>query len=665
MFDTRAPMYAVSNFVGTGSAPRVMIKWSPGAGTLLAASSADTLHIWDSRMHNACIEEIPAPGGIVQFAWDDSYVAAEAADNSILICNRRGNVDWHNSLNFQCETSVQSPYPINDDTLLFSIGRRTVVCCGLNQKQPQSSSAFLVGCPRQKYDLGSVFSKTSTLHSPGIEIADTHETVVGMCLGEPGRLVPPAQGGLELVLASASSCLHAIKIPASVLADCRQTETVPTKAKPRNSVNFQSQEDSERSRQPGNEPGNVRDIRVLYRICPKYSVSLLRESNVTDIEGNKLGSSNSVSIGVREFWKHLQQDILILQTLIQRDEMGITVDGIDQNARQITLGMKRLELDAAEESNMPHHKKIINDVEFSLIISFPTKYPLTGSPSFTIRPLSSSTSKAPADIHKFVAEVTAELNNLVRNSNTALFQANADDSFGFIGNLLWKIASCFRDRVVQLRCADSTSMGEDLVASGNSSIHTSSTQMVSLSDQFTLSIGDDTPLQKQHMVEATVIDPRAYQVPCPRSSGAIFTNNGTLLCYGGTRLNFDVTSSEKTDTAKQEDFVITLVPTSSTSNKTPGKLHDAQNLVEDFVENSFLEIYPRTYADMLLRMKEETLPESHAGIGSNEDVIVSNYRDGDSADSMKYDNYNCQDSGDEEDNDYKYVSGEQFNQSAC
>ena len=622
IYDSRSCNHPVSNLISGKAEPMLKIKWNTNmnSGHHLAACSSNCLHIWDMRMHNACIEEITCNQGITHFSWD-VYGDSNASSSSLLVVSKDNKVRWYNA-DFSEDSCIHSPYTINDTTFIATMGRRSFLGCRMNFSIAPTLDAsegapngilgapcklFLVGAPRPINNLESMFKQEELqVQSKGIEIAESADPIIGMEMGEPGRLVPPAQGGMEVILASSSSCLHAIKISSSLLSDYSGSPLLASNEHLKKTKLMQLPTDSDNKLERlGHEEvmneaklaqtTNPRDIRTLYRISPKYSVTTLQENHISDMT-NRGAPKNVKNISAREFWQKLLQDLLILETLIQKDEMGISIDGVDQNARQITLGMRRslsdMEPDVVNQNIQVQQKTEceIADIEFILIISFPTRYPSIGAPSFVIRPSLPPIVVASAimpDTTKFVADVITELNNISRytqnsyptsnNPNLYSFMNSSsvvDDKISNISNLLWKVACCFRDRVVQLRNKDSRCRESAYSLKDNQD--TSST--LKLSESFIKSVDDENaPLQKLFNKPEYIIEPRAYQVPCPRSSGAVFNGRGTLLCFGGAELNYLPTHKE---------------------------IEEKRTDAEDVVDKIHFESPLRTYADLLLKLKE-------------------------------------------------------------
>ena len=108
-----------------------------------------------------------------------------------------------------------------------------------------------------------------------------------------------------------------------------------------------------------------------------------------------------------------------------------------------------------------------------------------------------------------------------------------------------------------------------------------------------------------------VIDPMAYYVPCPASSGGFFAPSGALMTFGGAK--FVIRSAPKSDI----DNVPVLSVDPEAIPPEPSDIVDERVVVDDgdkdvllggsnFVQN----MYPKSYADMLLRQREREFYES-------------------------------------------------------
>ena len=91
-----------------------------------------------------------------------------------------------------------------------------------------------------------------------------------------------------------------------------------------------------------------------------------------------------------------------------------------------------------------------------------------------------------------------------------------------------------------------------------------------------------------------VIEPQAYYVPCPVTSGGFFTSCGKLVLFGGAKLY-------STDNGLMETGTLSII----TDDKVLDELshqheREAPNTKSIWVKNT----YPKSYADMLLRLRE-------------------------------------------------------------
>lgn len=143
---------------------------------------------------------------------------------------------------------------------------------------------------------------------------------------------------------------------------------------------------------------------------------------------------------------------------------------------------------------------------------------------------------------KFIAGVTADLSNIVRSSELAEGGSNHQlVGVSQFSMLMYQIALCFSDRVSQYGTSQFT-LGSDSIETDAKDGDTDLQEALVLCANISTSEAQTLALDETRMasVADTVIDPRAYQVLCPRSSGAIFTNEGKILCYGGAEVFYDL-----------------------------------------------------------------------------------------------------------------------------
>lgn len=104
-----------------------------------------------------------------------------------------------------------------------------------------------------------------------------------------------------------------------------------------------------------------------------------------------------------------------------------------------------------------------------------------------------------------------------------------------------------------------------------------------------------------------VIDPMAYYVPCPASSGGYFAPSGALMTFGGAK--FVVKTGSKI--AVETGGMPTIKTDSDNRTGSAEKRDDANITNEDAESVRFMQnMYPKSYADMLLRQREREFYES-------------------------------------------------------
>lgn len=105
-----------------------------------------------------------------------------------------------------------------------------------------------------------------------------------------------------------------------------------------------------------------------------------------------------------------------------------------------------------------------------------------------------------------------------------------------------------------------------------------------------------------------VIDPMAYYVPCPASSGGFFAPSGALMTFGGAK--FVIRPASKSDGDSVPALTVDTEMHQPEQADTAGvglAVADEDVLGgSNFVQN----MYPKSYADMLLRQREREFYES-------------------------------------------------------
>jgi len=221
----------------------------------------------------------------------------------------------------------------------------------------------LHGYPRDGFDLKSVFQppgegtgSDSFGEGPSAALATCWESVLGAKWVTPGRLLPPAHAGLELVVVSESAVLHAIRVPADVVKRCcfGHGGSAGTAATTTSS-----------GRLDVPAAANTAATATVVAAAPKYG---LRKSVASARAGaygssarlrsgpgaagagasasNTLNSTSSLrytgvgegSDAFVEFWAVLQREALTLEeSLCQGALEGLSISRVDQYARQVRV----------------------------------------------------------------------------------------------------------------------------------------------------------------------------------------------------------------------------------------------------------------------------------------------------------------------------------------
>jgi hypothetical protein len=235
-----------------------------------------------------------------------------------------------------------------------------------DQSRPPASSVgvTLHGYPRDGFDLKSVFQppgedtgSDSFGEGPSAALATCWESVLGAKWVTPGRLLPPAHAGLELVVVSESAVLHAIRVPADVVKRCCFGHG--------GSAGTAATSSSSSGRLDVPAAANTAATTAGVAAAPKYG---LRKSVASARAGtygssarlrsgpgaagagasasNTLNSTSSLrytgvgegSDACVEFWAVLQREALTLEeSLCQGALEGLSISRVDQYARQVRV----------------------------------------------------------------------------------------------------------------------------------------------------------------------------------------------------------------------------------------------------------------------------------------------------------------------------------------
>lgn len=219
-----------------------------------------------------------------------------------------------------------------------------------------------------------------------------------------------------------------------------------------------------------------------------------------------------------------------------------------------------------------------------------------------------------------VASLEAELLSIakfaLRNDKTPSListQLEPNRSIPNLSGFLLDSARCFRNRVLQVWGAPGAPVGESrsiisapLVISMEDRSLRDDRDGDGEDDEAKPSDVDKSPHAVDEEPSHSIIDPLAYKVPCPVSSGGIFSTMGTLTCFGGSTLSFNMVLSsskfsKKASTANDDKGVTSSVPQHHSSGNLMETLAATAQAMEGM---KGAVVYPRTYADLLLRLRD-------------------------------------------------------------
>lgn len=225
--------------------------------------------------------------------------------------------------------------------------------------------------------------------------------------------------------------------------------------------------------------------------------------------------------------------------------MMSSVDGMEEfNMEQSPTPHRIRSRSASKDSQVARH--------FQLIIAFPSKFPLDGVLNFTVRASLSVGGKISGIGFEDTALIS-ELSDLARRH--ALLREEEPSALA-PGRMLIEIAKCFRCRVLQIIHGRPENIEDE--------------QLLTLVPGAYPNIHDGADLERDALsqTKVDVIESKAYRIPCPNTSAGKFSPRGFLLTFGSPEIDYVYST----------DFT-----------KTP--------LASDS--------YPKTYADMLLILRDE------------------------------------------------------------
>jgi hypothetical protein len=293
-------------------------------------------------------------------------------------------------------------------------------------------------------------------------------------------------------------------------------------------------------------------------------------------------STTASSMGQEKiFWQLLQEEMLLLEDRIQRGMMpGLRLAGADQYARQISLEIVcRLDMNTSAANSKASDNDTYNDsnadVPFKLIASFPHGFPnkVGSEPVFTVR----SSREYRTIAVQAEAEIKPALHDAIRNavarSGFNDIHTSSHNQINQSSTILMDMSRCFRIHMLQLWERRASLFERELRA------NQSKDQTMNVEGEDEGGVGTKETTENNYTT-TTIIDPLAYCIPNPRTSGAVFSPLGELLCFGGAKLAIEDENQGNTDSYRHDDD------------------HKAMR--------------PKTYADFLLMVRERE---------DNEDVV--------------------------------------------
>ena len=237
--------------------------------------------------------------------------------------------------------------------------------------------------------------------------------------------------------------------------------------------------------------------------------------------------------------------------------MMSSVEGMDEFTLESASNHRIRSRSASKDSPVARH--------FQLIVAFPAKYPSDGVLHFTVRASLSIGGKISGVGFDDSALIT-ELAELARRH----ISIRDDDATGCpTSRLLIEIAKCFRCRVLQIIHGKPEHVEDEKLLTLVPGSYPSTRDSVDI----------DRDSATQNKVD--VIESKAYRIPCPTTSAGKFSPRGLLLCFGYPRIDFEFLDE---------------------SSKSP----------------NMSDKYPRTYADMLLILREDDDRSDGSSVMSNE-----------------------------------------------
>jgi hypothetical protein len=292
-----------------------------------------------------------------------SFLLSAPSGKGVVVCSRRSNIG--NQIKLNSKQCRGAPDNLNDSQTKRSLLSETPNSSD-NGHYPLLGTSTDVriditmhGYPRAGLALKKAFSPPS--EDPGTLFDEARPTVLGTCCesilgvrwGVAGRLVPPAHGGLELLLLTDSAALHVLRVSTDTLDRSSQddkTQSMRAKAElgdlsgreSQMSVNTKPKYALKKSSATNN---HIEPAYSAHPIAGKNSIPFRTSASEVEIlHAATLSVNSAAGLGYEgdaskvEFWSLLQREVLGLEEGLQRGQMeGLSVSRVDQYARQVTL----------------------------------------------------------------------------------------------------------------------------------------------------------------------------------------------------------------------------------------------------------------------------------------------------------------------------------------
>ena len=303
-----------------------------------------------------------------------SFFLSAPSGKGVVVCSRRGHMDDQISLKLDSKqyrgtadsiTELQMKRALLPETRNSSDNGQSPL---LGTSSDVRIDITLHGYPRAGLALKKAFSPPT--EDREVTFDEARPTVLGTCCesilgvrwGAAGRLVPPAHGGLELLLLTDSAALHVLRVSGDTLDRSSQDDKSELYAQSMGGKSYIRDMSGKESQTPVNTKPKYalkKSSAINAHIEPAYSVhhvtgknSIPFRTSASEVEilhSATLSVNSAVGIGYEgdvskvEFWTLLQREVLGLEEGLQKGHMeGLSVSRVDQYARQVTLEVNQV-----------------------------------------------------------------------------------------------------------------------------------------------------------------------------------------------------------------------------------------------------------------------------------------------------------------------------------